>query len=80
MVEILISGAIRIYMRLFKHDIPGIFARGVDGLKLDGIRMERSAELPDFYKEAFEFEGVSRLKMNDIETIGFDKPANQLNE
>ena len=56
---------------IFEHDIPGIYAQRVSNRTLQEFRLERSADLPDFYSEAFEFMDVEDLKTVEVETTGF---------
>jgi polygalacturonase len=58
---------------IFKHDIPGIYAQNISHLKLHNFRLKRNSDLPNFYKDAFEFMEMKELKMTEIETIGYDE-------
>jgi hypothetical protein len=57
---------------LFKHDVPGIYAQRVDGLRLDTVRIVRDPDLPGFYTGPTEFKEVTGLVRRDLEAIGFE--------
>lgn len=56
---------------IFKHDIAGIYAYGVNSLNLFNIRLVRSYDLPDFYNCALRLEKAKKTKMKFIQKIGF---------
>ncbi|MDD6210390.1 MAG: glycosyl hydrolase family 28 protein [Bacteroidales bacterium] len=49
---------------IFEHDIPAIFARNVEGLKLENIKVEWSGNFLPFYTYALECENVKDLVLN----------------
>ncbi|GMU21926.1 MAG: hypothetical protein AMXMBFR13_20140 [Phycisphaerae bacterium] len=52
---------------VFKHDIPALYARGVDGLRIDGFRVNWAEDLPDFFTHAIECEHFDNLLIDGFE-------------
>jgi hypothetical protein len=64
----------------FKHDIPGIYAQRVDGLRLTNMRIIHDPDLPDFYTGPTEFKEVTGFVRRDFEAIGFGGQNKQTGE
>ncbi|MGO9336974.1 MAG: glycoside hydrolase family 28 protein [Terracidiphilus sp.] len=51
---------------LFQHDIPGFYARYVDGLAIHGLDISWSGKLPGYYSSAIECEDFERLQIDEF--------------
>ena len=51
---------------IFKHDIPALFARHVDGLTVRGLDVRWDSTLPAFFTNAIYCEDFSRLEVEDF--------------
>jgi hypothetical protein len=60
-----------INMRIFEHDIPGLYAQYVDGLSIRGFTLEWGADLPDFFTH-----GIECHEVNNLSVIQFNGIAN----
>jgi hypothetical protein len=49
---------------LFQHDIPGFYARYIDGLAIHGLDISWSGKLPGYYSSAIECEDFARLQID----------------
>jgi hypothetical protein len=49
---------------LLRHDIPGFYARYVDGLTIHGLDISWSGKLPGYYSSAIQCEDFSRLQID----------------
>ena len=56
-----------IKMQMFEHDIPGIYARYVDGLVINDFQLTWGPDLPDFFTHALECEHVTGLWLKGME-------------
>ncbi len=52
-------------LRLFEHDIPGVFARYVNNLSFDNFRLTWGDNLPGFYSNGIELEYCSRVDITN---------------
>jgi polygalacturonase len=59
-------------LRLFKHDIAGVFAHGVNGLQLRNLQIGWSDSLPPFFSRAVECEDFSDLEIDDLRGTAAD--------
>jgi hypothetical protein len=48
-------------LSIFKHDIPGLYCRYVDGLKFNNFEVEWDGQLPEFFSHAIECENFQNL-------------------
>ncbi|RPH94191.1 MAG: hypothetical protein EHM72_15770 [Calditrichaeota bacterium] len=55
---------------IFKHDIPGLYAKDIEGLTVDDLRLTWGSGLPDYFSHGIEAESV-----NDLNIIDFDGSA-----
>jgi len=55
---------------IFKHDIPAVFARHVEGLTLRGFDVRWGSGLPDFFTNAVYCEDFSRLTIDGFRGAG----------
>ncbi len=55
-----------INMQLFEHDIPGIFAKYVNGLTIQNVNLEWGTGLPSFFTYGIETENVKDLKITEF--------------
>jgi hypothetical protein len=62
-----------ISLQLFEHDIPGIYAQWVEGLRINDFSMEWGADLPSFFTHIIECEDVNNLSLSDV--LGEANPA-----
>jgi len=53
-----------IQKQLFEHDIPGLFAYNVDGLEIDGFKLDWGKDLPDFFTHGIECNSVQGLSIH----------------
>ena len=53
-------------MQLFEHNIPGLFARYVNGLSIEDFDLKWGEGLPDFFTHAVETENVNDFKLEDF--------------
>lgn len=51
---------------IFEHDIPGLYARYVDGLKINGLEIDFPDELPPFFNHALHCEYFTNLKIDAL--------------
>ena len=49
---------------VFKHDIPGLYLRFVDGMDIHGLYLDWEKELPDYFAEAIECEDFRNLSVD----------------
>jgi len=49
---------------IFKHDIPGLYGRYVDGLKLSNFEVEWDGKLPEFFSQAIECENFRNMEVD----------------
>lgn len=49
------------------HDIPALYASGVDGLRLDRCRFRGEGALPDYCRHAIEIEDCARVRLTAVE-------------
>ncbi|MGK7396676.1 MAG: glycoside hydrolase family 28 protein [Candidatus Cyclobacteriaceae bacterium M3_2C_046] len=56
-----------ISMQLFAHDIPGLYARYVNGLDIEDFSLEWEPDLPEFFTHGIEAEYVKELKLEGFE-------------
>lgn len=52
---------------VFKHDIPGLYCRYVDGLKIHDVRLTWAENLPDYFSNAIECEDFHHLDLDQFE-------------
>jgi len=52
---------------LFKHDIPALYLRYVDGLRLTEVRLDWEPALPDYFSNAIECEDFRDLSLTRFE-------------
>ena len=52
---------------IFKHDIPAIYCRYVDGFKIQGLKVIWGNDLPDYFSNAIECEDFHDLSVADFE-------------
>ncbi len=50
--------------KVFCHDIPALYAKGVDGLTLRNFQVVRQEPLPDFFRHALEIEDFTGLTID----------------
>jgi Pectate lyase superfamily protein/Right handed beta helix region len=48
---------------VFQHDIPGLYARYVDGFDIHGLQVEWAKDLPDYFSDAIEGEDLRNLRL-----------------
>ena len=53
-------------LSIFKHDIPGVFARYFDGLKLSNFEVQWDGSLPEFFSHGIECENFQHLDVDDF--------------
>lgn len=53
-------------LAVFRHDIPGIYARYVDGLKINGLEISWADKLPPFFNHAVQCEHFSNLTIDNL--------------
>jgi parallel beta-helix repeat protein len=51
-------------LSIFKHDIPALYARYVDGLKLSNFEVEWESQLPEFFSHGIECENFRNLQVD----------------
>ena len=51
-------------LSIFKHDIPGLYGRYVDGLKLSNFEVEWESKLPEFFSHGIECENFRNLEVD----------------
>ena len=51
-------------LSIFKHDIPGLYGRYVDGLKLSNFEVEWEGKLPEFFSHGIECENFRNLEVD----------------
>lgn len=49
---------------LFKHDIPGLYARYIDGFDIRGLTIEWADDVPAYFSNAIECEDFKRLNVD----------------
>lgn len=49
---------------LFKHDIPALYARYIDGLEIRGLTVEWADDVPAYFSNAIECEDFKRLNVD----------------
>lgn len=49
---------------VFKHDIPGLYARGIDGLQIHGFYLEWADMLPEFFSYGIQCEHFKDLEID----------------
>ena len=49
---------------VFKHDIPALYARYIDGLDIHGLTVEWADDVPAYYSNAIECEDFKRLDLD----------------
>jgi hypothetical protein len=49
---------------IFRHDSPGLYARYVDGVRIDGMDLRWAEAMPDYYSSAIEMEDVRDIEIN----------------
>ena len=47
---------------LFGRDLPGVYARNVEGLGLDGLHIEWSDDVPDYFRHGSRSRGSATLR------------------
>jgi hypothetical protein len=52
---------------VFKHDIPGLYARYVKGLEINGLDVQWADVMPAYYSSALELEDVENLSIDRFE-------------
>jgi hypothetical protein len=60
---------------LFKHDIPGMYCKYVDGIRVRDVKLEWGDNLPDYFSSAIECEDFRNLDINGFE--GKQSPASK---
>jgi polygalacturonase len=58
-------------LRLFKHDIPGLYAQKVNGLHLDHFQLEWGEDLPSFFTH-----GIWLKDVSGFEKLNVNSPPN----
>ena len=64
--------------QLFEHDIPGIYAKHVNGLTLDDVAVRWGEGLSDFFTYALETLYVNDLQVEDF--LGTANPASKIQQ
>jgi len=54
---------------IFKHDLAGVFCRGVDGLTLSQLDIRWSDNMPDYYVHAIWCEEASRVVIDGFRQL-----------
>jgi polygalacturonase len=49
---------------IFRHDSPGLYARYVDGLTIDGLDLTWAGAMPDYYSSAMQIEDARNVDVN----------------
>lgn len=57
---------------LFKHDIPGLFARYVKNLRIDGFELNWGKNLPGYFTNAIEIDNFNALQIRDFDGTSVD--------
>jgi hypothetical protein len=52
---------------VFKHDIPALYLRFVDGMHIHGLRLDWESELPDYFSDGIECEDFRNLSIDRFE-------------
>jgi parallel beta-helix repeat protein len=52
---------------VFAHDIPGFYARYVNGLEIHGLKVQWADAMPEYYSSALEMEDVQNLSLDRFE-------------
>jgi hypothetical protein len=52
---------------VFKHDIPALYLRYVDGMEIHGLRLDWEANLPDYFSNGIECEDFRDLSIDRFE-------------
>lgn len=55
-----------ISMGIFRHDIPALFAKNIDNLRISDFELSRGDSLPDFFTHAIECENFNRLTIDGL--------------
>jgi polygalacturonase len=64
-----------ISLGIFRHDIPGMFAKNINGLSINGLKVHWEEQLPGFFSNAIECEDFQQLNID-----GFRGDAAVLNK
>jgi len=59
--------ATRLEEAVFKHDIPGVFCRYVEGLKIHGLELEWADNLPDYFSHGIQCENFRNLEIDGFQ-------------
>ena len=54
-------------LALFKHNIPAMFVKHVDGLKINNFNLQFDNDLPGYYKQNIQITGKGNIKTNGLE-------------
>ena len=49
---------------VFEHDVPGLYARGVNGLEVNGLEVQWADAMPAYYSSALEVEDAENLSID----------------
>jgi hypothetical protein len=52
---------------VFKHDIPGMYCRFIDGLRVHGLTLEWANDLPDYFSDGIECEDFNNFDLEGYE-------------
>lgn len=52
---------------VFKHDIPGLYCRYIDGLRIHDVKLAWGEELPDYFSNGIECEDFRHLDLDHFE-------------
>ena len=52
---------------VFKHDIPALYLRFVDGMRINDLRLDWEQDLPDYFSNAIECEDFRELSIDRFE-------------
>jgi hypothetical protein len=52
---------------VFQHDIPGMYCRYIDGLKIDDFKVQWGENLPDYFSNGLQCEDFKNLEINKFE-------------
>lgn len=55
-----------ISMGIFRHDIPALFAKNIDDLRISDLELSRDGSLPDFFTHAIECENFNRVTIDGL--------------
>lgn len=65
-------------MRMFEHDIPGLYAQYIKGLTISQFQLSWGNDLPEYFTHGIECENVSDLLIEDF--VGWGNPNSQGSE